>query len=225
MDIDKVIKERRNIRTYNNKIIPEDTLKELIEAAQWAPSACNRQGIRFIILNEADIKRLTYAGTAWFLPDAKQGLLVLYDNRSDNTEYEDHLLSGAAAVQNLILKAWSLGIGVGWVNNMPPQRVVKKLFNVPWNYEIICFLGLGYFDKKPPAMGRIKKLEEIYCHHSFSLPEKIPSRFGKQNIKLKIKRFFRWSYNHLPLFIKQHFKKIAYKYERKFWLHLSEKRN
>ena len=127
MDIDKVLKERRNIRTYNNKIISENIIKELIEAAQWAPSACNRQGIRFIILNEVDIKRLTYAGTAWFLPDAKQGLLVLYDNRSDNTEYTDYLLSGAAAVQNLILKAWSLGIGVGWVNNMPPQNIVKKL--------------------------------------------------------------------------------------------------
>ena len=125
MDIDDVIKNRRNIRTYNNKIIPESTIKELIEAAYWAPSACNRQCVRFIILNEEDIKRLTYAGTAWFLPDAKQGLLVLYDNRSDNTEYTDYLLSGAAAVQNLILKAWSLGIGVGWVNNMPPQRIVK----------------------------------------------------------------------------------------------------
>lgn len=224
MEIDKVIKERRNIRTYNDKIISEDIIKELIEAAQWAPSACNRQGVRFIILNEEDIKKLTYAGTAWFLPEAKQGLLVLYNNMSDNTEYQDHLLSGAAAVQNLILKAWSIGVGVGWVNNTPPTSVIKRLFKIPWNYDVICFLGLGYFDEKPPAMGRIKKLEEIYCHHSFSLPEKIPSRFGKQNIKLKIKRFFRWSYNHLPLFIKQHFKKFAYKYERKFWLHLSEKR-
>ena len=223
MDIDDVIKDRRNIRTYNNKIIPDAIIKELIDAARWAPSACNKQGIRFIILNEEDIKRLTYAGTAWFLPEAKQGLLVLYDNRSDNTEYTDYLLSGAAGVQNLILKAWSLGVGVGWVNNMPPQRIVKKLFKVPWNYDVICFLGLGYFDKKPPAMGRIKNLEEIYCNNVFSLSEKIPSRFGKQNIKLKIKRFFRWSYNHLPLFIKQYLKPIAYKYERKFWLHLSER--
>lgn len=223
MDVNEAIKTRRNIRTYNDKSISEETLKELMEAARWAPSACNRQGLRFIVMNEEDIHRLTYAGTAWFLPEAKQGLLVLYDNMSDNTEYIDHLLSGAAAVQNLILKAWSLGIGVGWVNNMPPQRIVRKLFKIPWNYDIICFLGLGYFDKVPPPMYRREKLEEIYSKSFFNLPEKTPSRLGKQNIKLKIKRFFRTCYNHMPLFIKQHLKPFAYKYERKFWLHLSER--
>ena len=46
------IKSRRSTRKYSSKPIPARVLKEILEAAQWAPSAHNAQPWRFIILTE-----------------------------------------------------------------------------------------------------------------------------------------------------------------------------
>ena len=50
MDVFEAIKGRRTIRHFTEKPVPEDIFKKIIDAARWAPSACNRQGWRFIVI-------------------------------------------------------------------------------------------------------------------------------------------------------------------------------
>jgi nitroreductase len=52
MDVMKVIKERRSVRAYQNKPIPQEKLKLILEAARFAPSASNRQQWRFIVVQD-----------------------------------------------------------------------------------------------------------------------------------------------------------------------------
>jgi len=51
------IKQRRSIRKYSSTRVPREILDEILEAAQWAPSAHNAQPCRFIILTEKNSKK------------------------------------------------------------------------------------------------------------------------------------------------------------------------
>jgi len=66
MDVIKAIKTRRTIRHFIDKPVSEDALKNVIDAARWAPSACNRQGWRFIVIKDKNqIDRLEKAGVSY----------------------------------------------------------------------------------------------------------------------------------------------------------------
>ena len=51
-DLMKLIKERRSVRNFNSKRISEETIIEIIEAGVWAPTGCNNQELRFLILDK-----------------------------------------------------------------------------------------------------------------------------------------------------------------------------
>ncbi|MCE9590545.1 MAG: nitroreductase family protein [Planctomycetes bacterium] len=52
MDFQTVLRTRRNIREFAAKTIPEDVLKRILEAARLAPSACNFQPWRFVVVQD-----------------------------------------------------------------------------------------------------------------------------------------------------------------------------
>lgn len=55
-DLLDIIKQRRSIRKYMNKAIPDDVVAKIMEAARWAPSPANRQSTEFIIVKNDEIK-------------------------------------------------------------------------------------------------------------------------------------------------------------------------
>ncbi len=71
-----VIKERRSIRKYAPKQVEEAVLREVLDAARWAPSAHNAQPWRFIVLTDDNLKRkLAEAiAAAWKLDMVKDGV-------------------------------------------------------------------------------------------------------------------------------------------------------
>jgi len=75
--ITDVIRERRSIRKYAPRPVPTETLREVLEAAQWAPSAHNAQPWRFIVLiDEPSKKELANAmANAWITDMIKEGIL------------------------------------------------------------------------------------------------------------------------------------------------------
>ena len=90
----KIIKERRSVRTFLDKEIPENYIKYIIEAGIWAPSACNMQDWRFIVIDDQNVKDEIYdSGGAIIIKSAPLCIAVCYDNRTDNIEYKDHIQS------------------------------------------------------------------------------------------------------------------------------------
>ena len=53
----ETIKQRRSIRKYSPTQVPREILNQILEAAQWAPSAHNAQPCRFIILTQTKSKK------------------------------------------------------------------------------------------------------------------------------------------------------------------------
>ena len=53
----EIIKGRRSIRKFKPDPVPEEELREILEAATWAPSAGNTQEWRFIVVRDPGLKR------------------------------------------------------------------------------------------------------------------------------------------------------------------------
>jgi hypothetical protein len=132
MNFYHAIKTCRAIRISEDKPIPRETLEQLTELATYAPSNCNVQELRFIIVDDQELKeQLTDMGASIPIHKAPQGILILYDHRSTNSEYQDWLQSGAAATQNLLLAAHALGLGTCWMCHLPPRKHLRTLLGVP----------------------------------------------------------------------------------------------
>jgi coenzyme F420-0:L-glutamate ligase/coenzyme F420-1:gamma-L-glutamate ligase len=87
MLITKAIRQRRSVRKYLPKVVPEALVLEVLEAAVWAPSAHNAQPWRFIVVSDSAVKkRLAEAMTACWAEDlAKDGRTIETSEREFKT--------------------------------------------------------------------------------------------------------------------------------------------
>lgn len=173
----EAIKSRRAIRSYEDKPVPESAIQTMLEAAIYAPSAINIQPWKFtIVTNKAEMKRLSdLAKPALIraLPDVgDEGLVNLKRRLSDpnyNIFYDAPLLvfvSGAKgrytiydcsmAAQNMMLAAYSLGIGSCWIGTavaIANDPKIKAQLGVPEDHDVHAAIIFGFpkggFPKAP----------------------------------------------------------------------------
>ena len=136
--VDHLIKSRRTVRDFVSDSVDDSTLRELIEAAIWAPNHRMTEPWRFFVLKKGGNARKKVGDLvhAWTLentpnpnPKRKQasadsardelldspGLVYVYSLTGDSDEIsEENYAAVACAVQNFMLAAQVRGIGVGW---------------------------------------------------------------------------------------------------------------
>ena len=153
---DELINERRSIRKYTEKTVEEDKLRAVIEAARLAPSACNAQPWRFVVVNEPKLRDTllekglggvvpnSWAKTASAVIVACSDLQILTHNVAERIQgVEYHLIDMGIALEHIALKAVELGLGtcyIGWFNAKP----IKKLLKLPLNWKVECIMTIGY---------------------------------------------------------------------------------
>ena len=148
MDFLELAEKRRSVRAYREEEVPEEVVSKVLEVARRAPSACNRQPWRFVVVRDEARRRLL--GTAysreWFwkapvviavcvVPG--EGWIRPHDGRSYAW------VDGAIAMDHLTLAAADLGLGTCWVGAFDPQ-VAAKVLNLPDGVEIVAMTPLGY---------------------------------------------------------------------------------
>lgn len=213
MDIFEAIKTRRSIRRFEDRPVPEELVRKIIEAGQWAPSACNRQAWKFIAVDSAEVKEaLVRETTAHFVKKAPLLIFVVYSNRTDNLEYKDHLLSAAMAAQNMQLAAHALGLGTCCVNNLPIKSRLRKILGIPCSYDPVAMLCVGYPNAVPKPLKRKDDMDGILSWNSFGFKDEQPAI----DIGLNIKRVVRYIYYRMPASIKKLLDPVARKFEKKF---------
>ena len=141
----KLIKERRSIRVFTGKKIPEEDIKKIIEAGIWAPTGCNNQELRFLILEDMEEIRkfkpylqgvsnfiLIFADMS--LPQSK----MYKSNHEKNLQYIDTGL----ALQNMVLYAKSIGIDSCIFNLSDYHFALTRSFSRKILNKIITYLDL-----------------------------------------------------------------------------------
>ena len=82
------IRQRRSVRKYQPRQVPSELVEEVLVAAGWAPSAHNSQPCRFIVLEDALVKRrlADAMADAWAADLAKDGAKVDAKMREERVE-------------------------------------------------------------------------------------------------------------------------------------------
>ena len=122
--ISKIIKERRSIRVFTGEKIPHDVLNKIVEAGIWAPTGCNNQELRFVILGKQDVLtealkfKSFFRGVSHFvlvLCDMSIPLSTQMYKRNSPAQMMSDLDTGLA-IQNMVLQAKDTGIDSCIVN-------------------------------------------------------------------------------------------------------------
>lgn len=162
MDILEVIKKRRSIRKFNkDKPVSEEQILKLLEAIRWAPSAGNVQPwFVYVVLNNEVKRKLAKAALGQsFIEEGGVVFVVCanlkeayssYGKRGESLYvYQDT----AAAIQNLLLEAYSLGLGSCWVGAFREEEVTKIL-SIPTHLRPIAIIPVGYPNQSPSPPPR-----------------------------------------------------------------------
>ena len=182
MELNIVIKNRRSIRKYKNRDIPNEVIEDLINFARLAPSAKNRQPWKFMIVKDnikneianivlekekkskVSLERKIYNANSSVKATAnimKQApiLILVFKPKEDNWIIGDSLSIGAA-IEHICLRATDLGLGSLWIRDIVyTQKEIANLVD-KIDMELISAISIGYPDESPKQRTR-KKLNEV----------------------------------------------------------------
>lgn len=144
MDFKECMLTRRSIRKFTDEPVSEEIIREIINAAIYAPSACNFAAWKYIILTKGTPNREAINNKIAL--NAPYGILVTYRNNMYVTgrKHGDYIQSAAASVQNMLLYINSIGLGACWICDIPKDTVLRKAFNIPKNFDVICYVAFGH---------------------------------------------------------------------------------
>ncbi|MBD3284892.1 nitroreductase [candidate division WOR-3 bacterium] len=166
MQIPKIIRDRRSVRAYRKKDIPQDVLRSVLEAARLAPSANNRQPWKFIVVRDK-AKRKALAKAAkeqQFVAEAPVVIasVALEPERLMTCGVSAASVDLSIATDHIQLAAVEHGLGSCWLGAFY-QEDVKKILGIPAKYKVIALLSLGYPADQPGIKNR-KAIEEIITY-------------------------------------------------------------
>lgn len=165
IDTLSVIKNRRSIRAFKKEQIDEKDLQAVLEAGLYAPSARNEQPWHFTVIQDRKLlDRLTAsAKEALSSTDLEFLQRILQETNFDFFYHAPTviLISGdknamsphascAAAAENILIAAESIGLGSCWIN-MPVRMLnseagdyYKKDLGIPEDFLPLYSVALGY---------------------------------------------------------------------------------
>lgn len=149
MDVRECILKRRSIRKFKDEDITKDIIKDLLECAMAAPSACNKQPWEFyVIKNDALLEKIKRVGK--YTNFNSPCVIIVCGNRERTLSKRDNdffIQDCSAAIENILLRATSLGLGTVWCGILPMEIVyknTKEVLNLPDNIEPLGMIHVGY---------------------------------------------------------------------------------
>ncbi len=181
MDVLEAIETRRSIRKYKNVPVDDKTVELVLGAARWAPSWTNSQCWRFIVVRDvgtkAELADTMGANRAQgaireapvvIVACAELGKSGYRHSGELATDKGDwYMFDVALAMQNLVLAAYSLGLGtvhIGFFN----AKKAADILEVPPGFCVVEMTPLGYPDESPAIRPR-KELSEIVFYEQYGL--------------------------------------------------------
>lgn len=154
-----LIKNRRTIRCFKAEMIPEEEIKMILKAGQWAPSASNRQPWKFIVIKKKELidKLAETAIYGKFLREAPV-LIAIVGQVHENPNW--YIQDTTLASMNMMLMAWSLDIGTCWLGSIDRERAKEKIGIKKDNF-LLTILPFGYLREDIPEPPPRKDLKEI----------------------------------------------------------------
>ena len=172
MEFEKLISERYSVRKFKNERLSDETIDKILSAAHLAPTGCNYQPQRILVLNSEQSMEKLYKCTKCHF-NAPAAMLVCYNSDETWKRPYDGALSApvdaAIVATHMMLAAHNAGAGCCWVMHFNPAYV-RETFEIPENIIPLALLVMGYpaEDSKPLELhSKFRSLEETVVYDSF----------------------------------------------------------
>ncbi len=172
MEFEKLITERYSVRKFKPEHLPKEIIDKILQAGHKAPTGCNYQPQRILVLNnDESIAKLQECTKCHF--GAPTAMLVCHNKEESYKRKYDGALSSpidaSIVTTYMMLAAQNEGVGSCWVMHFDPYLMREK-FNIPQNIEPIALLVMGYpsDDAKPLDLHfEFRPIDETVLYESF----------------------------------------------------------
>jgi len=166
MEVFEAVRTGLAVREYQDKPVPPETVRRIVEAGRLTGSSMNRQPWHFLVVQNRDTLRQlgALAKTGPYVAQAPLAIVVAIQR----TPFA--VSDGSRAIQSMMLTAWSEGIGSNWVGFMG-MKEVKPLLGIPDDLDVLAIIPFGY-PARPVGKGRKnrKPLSEVAHLEQFGHP-------------------------------------------------------
>jgi nitroreductase len=166
VEVFETVRTALAVRAYQDKPVPPDLVRRIVEAARLTASSINGQPWHFVVVENRDTLRQlgALARTGPYIAQAPLAIVVVM-------EKSRYAVSDASrAIQSMVLTAWSEGVGSNWVG-FGGLDAVKPLLGIPDELDVLAVVPFGYPAK---AIGKGKKkrkpLSQVAHRERFGQP-------------------------------------------------------
>lgn len=142
-----IVANRYSCRHYSQEPVSQEQILEILECARLAPSACNRQPWKFMIITAPEELSAVHASyNRDWIKEAPVAIIVL-GNRNEAwhrsyDEYDATDIDIAITTEHICLAATSMGLGTCWICNFDPI-ILRTGMNIPEEWEPLAIIPVG----------------------------------------------------------------------------------
>jgi nitroreductase len=151
-------RRRRSIRSYTGEAVPDALLDQVLEAGRLAPTACNKQPFRFVVVRgQEQRQRICGSYRRGWLATAPVLIILCVERDAawvrnhDGKSHGD--IDAAIAADHMTLAACEAGLGSCWVCAFDPA-LVREALAIPAGFEPAIVLSVGYPAEDPAERPR-----------------------------------------------------------------------
>ena len=156
-DILDLIKSRRTIKNFTSQYVSWENVARIIDAGRHAPSCGNLQNWKFVVVDDTEKKKLIADACYEQFEIISANALILICSEPEKAERYyglrgERLYSVqncAAAAENMLLEAHSLGLGSAWIGAFD-EEMVKNILGIPEEARPQVIIAVGYAREIPP---------------------------------------------------------------------------
>lgn len=168
MDVNRCIKTRRSTRDFLKKEIKWDKLTSILDSIRYAPSSGNLQNWRVIVVKDKENKKkisnfcldqtwVAKAPVLIVVCNDESDVKRMYKKRSDLFSIQNC----AAGIQNILLRANSLGVASCWIGVYNADKI-KDLLKIPNKIKVDAVIALGYAAREEEMPNRLDLDKFVY---------------------------------------------------------------
>lgn len=166
MEVFDAVRSVLAVRQYQDKPVPPDSMRHIVEAGWLTGSSMNGQPWHFIVVEDrAMLRRLGEAARSGrYIAQAPLAIVVVIED----TVYS--VSDTSRAIQSMLLTAWAEGIGSNWVG-FHGLDAVKPLLGIPAELDVLAILPFGYpAQKAGKGKKKRKLLSEVASRERYGQP-------------------------------------------------------
>lgn len=144
MSFAELVKNRYSVRKFDLRPIEPEKMARILEAGRLAPTACNYQPQRILVVQGEDLEKMQACTPCVY--GAPAALVVCYDKQvswKSRSGREIGDVDGAIVLTQMLYQAQELGLG-SLIVGIYKEPLLREQFHIPENYEVVALLMLGY---------------------------------------------------------------------------------